>query len=128
MQMPPLNLEAIPSLRHPVWLPMLRGHRVLNGLAVGLGMDAVSVLAYLATGPLGAASASVGRLIQSTGDQISPARGKLSEIAPLLWTVAPMTAAVQVALRNAASEARALGADLATAPAWEAARLQEKQR
>lgn len=97
MQMPPLNLEAIPSLRHSVWLRMLLGHRVLNGLAVGLGLAVMSVLVYLAAGPIVAASASVGMLTLSIGDQVSPARGKLRQIAPLLWMAAPMTAAVQFA-------------------------------
>ncbi len=97
MQMPPLNLEAIPSLRHSVWLRMLLGHRVLNGLSVGLGLAVMSVLVYLAAGPIVAASASVGMLILSIGDQVSPARGKLRQIAPLLWMAAPMTAAVQFA-------------------------------
>jgi uncharacterized membrane protein YccC len=97
MQMPPLNLEAIPSLRHSVWLRLLLGHRVLNGLAVGLGLGVLSVLVYLAAGPVVAASASVGMLTLSIGDQVSPARGKLRQIAPLLWMAAPMTAAVQFA-------------------------------
>lgn len=97
MQMPPLNLEAIPSLRHSVWLRMLLGHRVLNGLAVGLGLAVMSVLVHFAAGPSVAASASVGMLILSIGDQVSPARGKLRQIAPLLWMAAPMTAAVQFA-------------------------------
>ncbi|MES3012483.1 MAG: FUSC family protein [Pseudomonadota bacterium] len=97
MQMPPLNLEAIPSLRHSVWLRLLLGHRVLNGLSVGLGLAVMSVLVYLSAGPLVAASASVGMLILSIGDQVSPVRGKLRQIAPLLWMAAPMTAAVQFA-------------------------------
>ncbi|MDO9355754.1 MAG: FUSC family membrane protein, partial [Solirubrobacteraceae bacterium] len=97
MQMPPLNLEAIPSLRHSVWLRLLLGHRVLNGLSVGLGLAVLSVLVYLAAGPIVAASASVGMLILSIGDQTSPARGKLRQIAPLLWMAAPMTLAVQLA-------------------------------
>ncbi len=97
MQMPPLNLEAIPSLRHSVWLRTLLGHRVLNGLSVGLGLAVLSVLVYLAAGPVVAASASVGMLILSIGDQVSPARGKLRQIAPLLWMAAPMTASVQFA-------------------------------
>ena len=97
MQMPPLNLEAIPSLRHALWLRMLLGHRVLNGLAVGVGLAVMSVLVYLAAGPIVAASASVGMLILSIGDQVSPARGKLRQIAPLLWMAAPMSAAVQFA-------------------------------
>ena len=96
-QMPSLSLEAIPSLRHSVWLRMLLGHRVLNGLAVGLGLAVMSVLVYLAAGPLVAASASVGMLILSIGDQVSPARGKLRQIAPLLWMAGPMTAAMQFA-------------------------------
>jgi len=97
MQMLPLNLEAIPSLRHSVWLRMLLGHRVLNGLAVGLGLAVMSVLVFFSAGPVVAASASVGMLILSIGDQVSPARGKLRQIAPLLWMAAPMTAAVQFA-------------------------------
>jgi uncharacterized membrane protein YccC len=97
MQMPPLALESIPSLRHSVWLRMLLGHRVLNGLSVGIGLAVLSVLAYVAAGPLAAASASVGMLILSIGDQPSPARGKLRQMAPLLWLAAPMSLAVQLA-------------------------------
>ena len=97
MQMPPLNLESIPSLRHSIWLRMLLGHRVLNGLSVGLGLALLSVLVFLAAGPYVAASTSVGMLILSIGDQVSPARGKLRQIAPLLWAAAPMTLLVQLA-------------------------------
>jgi uncharacterized membrane protein YccC len=97
MQMPPLNLESIPSLRHSVWLRMLLGHRVLNGLSVGFGVAVLSVLMYLAAGPIIAASTSVGMLILSIGDQTAPARGKLRQIAPLLWMAAPMTLGVQLA-------------------------------
>jgi uncharacterized membrane protein YccC len=97
MQLPPLNLEAIPSLRHSVWLRLLLGHRVLNGVAVGLGLAVLSVLVFLVAGPVVAASASVGMLTLSIGDQVSPARGKLRQIAPLLWLAAPLTAAVQFA-------------------------------
>lgn len=99
MQMPPLNLnlESIPSLRHSIWLRMVLGHRVLNGLSVGFGLGVMSLLVYLAGGPGVAASASVGMLILSIGDQVSPARGKLRQIAPLLWTAAPMSMLVQFA-------------------------------
>ena len=97
MQMPPLNLEAIPSLRHAVWLRLLLGHRVLNGLSVGFGLGLLSVLMFFVAGPVAAASASVGMLILSIGDQTSPARGKLRQIAPLLWLAAPMSLAVQLA-------------------------------
>ena len=97
MQLPPLNLEAIPSLRHSVWLRMVLGHRVLNGLSVGVGLGLLSVALYLAIGPERAASASVGMLILSIGDQVSPARGKLRQLAPLLWMAGPMSLAVQLA-------------------------------
>ena len=95
--MPPLNLEAIPSLRHALWLRTLLGHRVLNGLSVGLGLAVLSVPVFLVAGPVVAASASVGMLILSIGDQPAPARGKLRQMAPLLWTAAPMSLAVQLA-------------------------------
>lgn len=95
--MAPLNLEAIPSLRHSVWLRMLLGHRVLNGLSVGFGLALLSVPIFALGGPVIAASASVGMLITSIGDQTAPARGKLRQIAPVLWLAAPMTLAVQFA-------------------------------
>ena len=97
MQMPPLNLESIPSLRHSVGLRLLLGHRVLNGLSVGLGLAVLTVPVFVAFGPVVAASASVGMLILSIGDQTAPARGKLRQMAPLLWMAAPMTLAVQLA-------------------------------
>jgi hypothetical protein len=97
MPMAPLNLEAIPSLRHSVWLRMLLGHRVLNGLSVGFGLALLSVPIFALSGPVIAASASVGMLITSIGDQTAPARGKLRQIAPVLWLAAPMTLAVQFA-------------------------------
>jgi uncharacterized membrane protein YccC len=97
MQMPPLNLEAIPSLRHALWVRTLLGHRVLNGLSVGLGLFLLTVPVFFAAGPVVAAAASVGMLTMSIGDQVSPARGKLRQLAPLLWLAAPMTAAVQFA-------------------------------
>ena len=97
MPMPPLNLEAIPSLRHSVWLRLLLGHRVLNGLSVSVGLALLSVPLFLVAGPVVAASASVGMLILSIGDQVSPARGKLRQIAPLLWMAAPISLAVQLA-------------------------------
>jgi len=84
-------------LRRAAWLRPLLGHRVLNGLAVGFGLACLSVFVYLLTGPVVAASASVGMLILSIGDQTSPARGKLRHIAPLLWMAAPLTLAVQLA-------------------------------
>lgn len=98
MQMPPLNLslESIPSLRHSVWLRMLLGHRVLNGLSVGLGLGLMSLLVYLVGGIGLAASASVGMLTLSIGDQVSPARGKLRQVAPLLWAAAPVSVLVQL--------------------------------
>jgi Fusaric acid resistance protein-like/FUSC-like inner membrane protein yccS len=55
------------------------------------------VLVYLIAGEAVAASASVGMLTLSIGDQTAPARGKLRQIAPLLWLAAPMTLAVQLA-------------------------------
>src|SRR6476660_2385101 len=84
-------------LRRAAWLRPLLGHRVLNGLAVGFGLACLSVFVYVLTGPVVAASASVGMLILSIGDQTSPARGKLRQIAPLLWMAAPLTLAVQLA-------------------------------
>ncbi|HZT56570.1 MAG TPA: FUSC family protein [Burkholderiaceae bacterium] len=95
--MPPLNLEAIPSLRYAAWLRTLLGYRVLNGLSVGPGLAVMSVLVYLAAGPAVAVSALLGMLIVSIGDQVAPARGKLRQLAPLLWMAAPMSAAVQFA-------------------------------
>ena len=109
MQLPPLNLEAIPSLRHSVWLRMLLGHRVLNGLSVGLGLALLSVLVFLVGGPFVAASTSVGMLILSIGDQVSPARGKLRQIAPLLWLAGPMTLLVQFAHLVPGHSAAAIG-------------------
>jgi uncharacterized membrane protein YccC len=97
MPMPPLTLDAIPSLRHSRWLRLLLGHRVLNGLSVGFGLALLSVLVFWLAGPTIAASASVGMLILSIGDQTAPARGKLRQIAPLLWLAAPMSLAVQFA-------------------------------
>ncbi len=97
MQLPPLSLEAIPSLRHALWVRTLLGHRVLNGLAVGVGLGLLTVSMFLLAGPLVAASASVGMLVVSIGDQVSPARGKLRQIAPVLWLAAPLTLGVQMA-------------------------------
>ena len=85
------------QLRRAAWLRPLLGHRILNGLAVGFGLGCLTVLVYLAAGEAVAASASVGMLILSIGDQTAPARGKLRQIAPLLWMAAPMTLAVQLA-------------------------------
>ena len=84
-------------LRRADWVKPLLGHRVLNGLAVGFGLACLTVLVYVVAGAIIAASASVGMLIVSIGDQTSPARGKLRQIAPLLWMAAPMTLAVQFA-------------------------------
>ena len=85
------------TLRRTAWLRPLLGHRVLNGLAVGFGLACLSVLVYLAAGATTAASASVGMLILSIGDQTAPARGKWRQMAPLFWLAAPMTLAVQLA-------------------------------
>jgi len=95
--MPPPTSDAIPSLRHARWLRLLLGHRVLNGLSVGFGLALLSVLVFWAAGPTIAASASVGMLILSIGDQTEPARGKLRQIAPLLWLAAPLSLAMQLA-------------------------------
>lgn len=95
--MPPLTLDAIPSLRHSLWLRLLLGHRVLNGLSVGFGLMLLSVPVFWIGGPSIAASTSVGMLILSIGDQTAPARGKLRQMAPLLWLAAPMSLAVQLA-------------------------------
>ena len=97
MQLPPLSLEAIPSLRHALWVRTLLGHRLLNGLSVGVGLGLLTVSVFLLAGPLVAASASVGMLVVSIGDQVSPARGKLRQIAPVLWLAAPLTLGVQMA-------------------------------
>jgi uncharacterized membrane protein YccC len=84
-------------LRQVGWLRPLLGHRILNGLAVGFGLACLNVLVFLIAGPAVAASASVGMLVLSVGDQTAPARGKLRQIAPLLWMAAPITLAVQLA-------------------------------
>ena len=84
-------------LRHVAWLRPLLGHRILNGLAVGFGLACLNLLVFMIAGPHVAASASVGMLVQSVGDQTAPARGKLRQIAPLLWMAAPITLAVQLA-------------------------------
>jgi uncharacterized membrane protein YccC len=97
MSMPLLNLDAPPALRRAGWLRLLLGHRVLNGLSVGFGLAVLSVLVFAAAGPEIAASATAGMLILSIGDQTAPARGKLRQIAPLLWMAAPMTLAMQLA-------------------------------
>jgi uncharacterized membrane protein YccC len=89
--------SRIEPLRRVVWLRPLLGHRILNGLAVGFGLACLSVLVFAAAGAGVAASASVGMLILSIGDQTAPARGKLRQMAPLLWMAAPMTLAVQLA-------------------------------
>lgn len=81
----------------PAWLRMLLGHRVLNGASVGAGLALLSVAVYWWAGVAVAASASIGMLIVSIGDQTSPARGKLRQLAPLLWLAAPMSLAVQLA-------------------------------
>jgi uncharacterized membrane protein YccC len=86
-----------PALRRARWLRPLLGHRILNGLAVGFGLACLSVLVYALAGATVAASASVGMLIVSIGDQTAPARGKLRQIAPLLWLAAPMSLAMQLA-------------------------------
>ncbi|MDP9046451.1 MAG: FUSC family protein, partial [Pseudomonadota bacterium] len=93
-----LSLESIPSLRHAVWVRLLLSHRILNGLSVGVGLGTMGVLVYLVAGPLAAASVSVGMLILSIGDQVAPARGKLRQIAPLLYMAGPTTLAVQLGL------------------------------
>lgn len=85
------------ALRRVTWLRPLLGHRILNGLAVGVGLAILSVAVYLIGGAAVAASASVGMLVLSIGDQTAPARGKLRQIAPLLWLAAPLTLAVQFA-------------------------------
>lgn len=85
------RLRRIPALR------TLLGHRILNGLAVGLGVGTLAVVVYLLTDVVVAASASVGMLVTSIGDQTAPARGKLRQIAPLLWLAAPFSLAVQLA-------------------------------
>lgn len=94
-------LSALPgasdALRRAAWLRPLLGHRILNGLAVGFGLACLTVLVFVFAGDAIAASASVGMLILSIGDQTTPARGKLRQIAPLLWMAAPMTLAVQLA-------------------------------
>jgi uncharacterized membrane protein YccC len=90
-------LASTGPLGRKAWLRPLLGHRVLNGLAVGFGLAVLSVLVFALAGPTVAASASVGMLILSIGDQTAPARGKLRQIAPLLWLAAPMTLAVQFA-------------------------------
>ena len=98
MPMLPLSLmQRAESLRQTVWLRPLLGHRILNGLAVGFGLACLSVIVYVLAGATVAASASVGMLILSIGDQTAPARGKLRQMAPLLWLAAPMTLAVQFA-------------------------------
>jgi uncharacterized membrane protein YccC len=97
MPMPPLTLDAISSLRRSPGLRLLLGHRVLNGLSVGFGLALLSVPVFLVAGPTIAASASVGMLILSIGDQTAPARGKLRQIAPLLWLAAPLSLAMQLA-------------------------------
>lgn len=99
MTMPLLSAlqDSSEPLRRAAWLRPLLGHRVLNGLAVGFGLACLTVLVFLVAGETIAASASVGMLILSIGDQTSPARGKLRQIAPLLWMAAPMTLAVQLA-------------------------------
>lgn len=76
---------------------MLLGHRVLNGASVGAGLGLLSVAVYMWAGLAVAASAAIGMLIVSIGDQTSPARGKLHQLAPLLWLGAPMSLAVQLA-------------------------------
>ena len=86
-----------PSPRRAAWLRPLLGHRILNGLAVGFGLAVLSVLVYLVAGAGVAASASVGMLVLSIGDQTAPARGKWRQMAPLLWLAAPTTLAVQFA-------------------------------
>jgi len=89
--------DGHPSPRRAAWLRPLLGHRILNGLSVGFGLACLSVLVYLAGGAGVAASASVGMLVLSIGDQVSPARGKWRQMAPLLWLAAPTTLAVQFA-------------------------------
>lgn len=90
-------LENRAGLRHAAGLRTLLGHRILNGLSVAVGVGSLSVIVYLLTSPIITASASVGMLILSIGDQTAPARGKLRQIAPLLWLAAPLTLAVQLA-------------------------------
>ena len=89
--------EAIPSMRRAAWLRLVLGHRVLNGLSVGMGLAVLAVLAYLAGGPATAVSASVAMSVPSLGDQVSPARDKLTQIAPRLWAAALMSAALMSA-------------------------------
>ena len=91
--LPPLS----PALRRARWLRPLLGHRILNGLAVGFGLACLSVLVYALAGATIAAPASVGMLIVSIGDQTAPARGKLRQVAPLLWLAAPLSLAMQLA-------------------------------
>jgi uncharacterized membrane protein YccC len=97
MSMPPLTVEAARALRRANWLRLLLGHRIVNGLSVGFGLAVLTVPVFWLFGPVIAASASVGMLITSIGDQTAPARGKLRQIAPLLFLAAPMSCAVQLA-------------------------------
>jgi uncharacterized membrane protein YccC len=97
MSMPPLTVEAARALRRANWLRMLLGHRILNGLSVGFGLALLTVSVFWLGGAETAASASVGMLVLSIGDQTAPARGKLRQIAPLLWFAAPISLAVQLA-------------------------------
>lgn len=92
-----LSLSTIAQPYRPAWLRMLLGHRILNGASVGAGLALLSVAMYWSAGLAVASSASIGMLIVSIGDQTSPARGKLRQLAPLLWLAAPMWLAVQLA-------------------------------
>ncbi len=95
--MRPLSLESIPSLRHSVWARMLLGARVRNGLSVGLGLGLSALLFHAVGGTTVSASASVGMLITSIADQMAPSRGKLRQMAPVLWLAAPFTLVMQLA-------------------------------
>ncbi len=92
-----LSLNPSPALRRVAWLRPLLGHNIMNGLSVGVGLGVLSTLVYLLTGPVIAASASVGMLVISIGDRTAPSRGKWRQLAPLLWMAAPLTLGVQLA-------------------------------
>lgn len=92
----PRPRELTRTLQRASWPRMLLGHRVTNGLAVGLGLGSLSLLMFSFVGLEAAASASVGMLVMSIGDQTAPAHGKLRQLSPLLWMAVLLWSAMQL--------------------------------
>jgi uncharacterized membrane protein YccC len=96
MRLIPLPFDPAMALRGNGWVRVLFGHRIMNGLGVGVGLALTFGLLYLTLGEEIAAIASVGSLIASIGDQTAPARSKWRQVTPLLWMAMPLSLATQL--------------------------------